>query len=242
MCNVCRHPDRIAIEAALRTGRPLRSLAADYPGLNKSSLGRHRKDCMGAPTGAPVATGCTPTPEAAPQNSPTIRHRTRAQTDDESRLRTVMLLRAEGRTYVEIARRLNIHPSTVREDISRANAKAIERVRSQTVEKLVAQHMVAQQARARNLARLQEQAEARNDVRTQLDIAKIRQAEERLQMDWMDKLGAFDHFRLPTEDDRRHGSARSGGDLIDMFRDVFSSAMLTGEDQQEGHIPTETTH
>lgn len=182
---------------------------------------------MGAPTGTPVATGCIPPPEAAPQTSPTVRHRTRPQNDDESRLRTVLLLRAEGRTYAEIARRLNINPSTVREDIGRANAKAVERVRAQTVEELVAQHMVARQARARNLARLQEQAEARNDVRTQLEVAKIRMAEDREHREWMDKLGAFDRFRIPTEDDRRHTHERNGGDLIDMFREVVTSALLT---------------
>lgn len=144
-----------------------------------------------------------------------------------------MLLRAEGHSCVEIARRLSLHPSTVREDINRANANAVERVRAQTVEKLVAEHMLQRQARARDLSRLQEQAEARNDVRTQLDIARLKLAEDREHREWLDKLGAFDRFRLPTEDDRRHTHERKGDDLIDIFREVVTSALLSGEMDDE---------
>lgn len=251
MCAVCRHPDRNAIEAALQAGRPLRSLAVDYPGLNKSSLGRHRKDCMAAAPAGPLgAPGCTapqePAPEVilevAPHNRPAVRQRTRPKTDEEARLRTVMLLRAEGRTYVEIARRLGVHSSTVRELIARANAGALERVRAQTVEVLVAQYMVERQDRARNLARLQEQAEARNDIRTQIDIERLKLAEAREHREWLGSVGAFDHFRIPTEDEQQH-SRRNGSDLIDMFRDVVERALWSDETDDELSLgPAGTTH
>jgi len=134
-----------------------------------------------------------------------------------------MLLRGEGRTHAEIASRLGIHPSTVREVISRANANALERVRARTVEELVAQQMVERQARARNLARLQEQAEARGDVRTQIDIERLKLAEAREHREWLGALGAFDHFRIRTHEDREQSDGRSPDDLISMAKQLFGA-------------------
>ncbi|BCB17929.1 hypothetical protein OCUBac02_08230 [Bosea sp. ANAM02] len=224
MCIVCRSPQRLAAEARLRAGTSLRAIEAEFPALNRNSLSRHNRMHMtDAPAGTPATTGCAAISKDPPQNAPAVRHRTRPQTDAESRLRTVMLMLDDGYTYSEIARHLNIHPSTAREVIVRAERHAVERVRAQTVDKLVAQRDIARQARARNLARLQEQAEARNDVHTQLDIAKIRLTEERLQMDWMDKLGAFDHFRIKTHEEHQRSEGHSPDDLIGMAKQLFGA-------------------
>lgn len=220
MCIVCRSPQRLAVEADIRAGKSLRAIQADFPTLNRNSLSRHHRMHM---TGAPVA---APSPSPAPQNTPAapvVRHRTRPHIDDESRLRSVMLLRAEGRTHAEIAGRLGLHPATVREFISRANAHALERVRAQTVEELVAQHMIERQARARNLSHLQEQAEARGDIRIQLDIERLKLAEAREHREWLGALGGFDHFRIKTHDERQESDGRSPDCLISMAKQLFGA-------------------
>lgn len=228
MCAVCRHPDRIAIEAALSAGRALRSLAADYPDLNKSTLGRHRKQCM---TGTSPATPVAPSCNAAPQNVAFTARRA-PPVEEAQRLDIALRMKARGCTRADIARALNVHPSTVGEIIRRATDNAVERVRSETVEELVAQRQAERDARARKLALLQERAELRGDVRTQLDVLRHQLAEDREEREWIRELGAFDRFRIPTEEDRRRSQNRTGGDLIDMFREVVAGA-LSGDDDAE---------
>jgi len=41
-CKVCNHPDRVDIDKALVSGRPLRLIAEQY-GVSRSSLSRHQK-------------------------------------------------------------------------------------------------------------------------------------------------------------------------------------------------------
>lgn len=240
MCAVCRHPDRIAIDAALSAGRALRSLAADYPNLNKSTLGRHRKQCM---TDASLDVSVAPGSNVAPQNTATIRRRTRP-IEEAQRFDIALRMKARGCTRADIARALDVHPSTVGEIIRRGTDNAVERVRSETVEELVAQRQAERDARARKLAHLQERAELRGDVRTQLDVLRHQLAEDREQREWMRELGAFDRFRIPTEEDRRRTQNRTGGDLIDMFREVVSAA-LSDENAAEAlsrDIPPEQGH
>lgn len=196
MCQVCRHPDRIAIEAALQAGRPLRALAADYPALNKSTIGRHRKACLaGATAGTSFAPGCNSDGEAAPLSLPRVRHGTRP-IDETQKLDIALRMRARGCTQLEIARALNIDPSTVREIIRRATDNAIERVRSETVEELVAQHRAERDSRMQTLHAVLDVATRCNDVRTIVEIARELRHEAKENREWMRELGAFDRYRV----------------------------------------------
>lgn len=48
VCNICRHPDRAMIDAAVALGQPLRSIAQKYA-ISEHALGRHKRNpkCLG---------------------------------------------------------------------------------------------------------------------------------------------------------------------------------------------------
>lgn len=224
MCIVCRSPQRLAVEAYLRAGtKSLRAIEADFPALNRNSLSRHHRMHMtGAPAGTPFARGCNGEDQAAPQSTTTVRRRTRPVTDEEGRLRAVTLMRARGCTHAEIARALGgIHPSTVREVISRANRNALEQVRSDTVEELVAQHRAERHARVQELTAIIEDAKQRNDVSTRLSALRELRHEAKEDREWMERLGAFDHYRLHTADHRDKMPGQEGLDVMhEAFREI----------------------
>lgn len=237
MCIVCRSPQRLAVEARLRAGNSLRAIEAEFPSLNRNSLSRHNRMHMtDAPVGTPVATGCTPSSDAAPQNTPTVRRRTRAVTDEEGRLRAVTLMRARGSTHAEIARALGgIHPSTVREVISRAKRNALEQVRSDTVEELVAQHRAERHARVQELTAIIEDAKQRNDVSTRLAALRELRHEAKEDREWMEKLGAFDIYRVHVAD---HRDKRPGQEGLETLHD----ALREMADAFGSPEPTSTAH
>jgi hypothetical protein len=45
-CTVCQHPEHIRVNIDLATGTSVRRIEANYQGLAKSSLDRHRKTCL----------------------------------------------------------------------------------------------------------------------------------------------------------------------------------------------------
>ncbi|WID98152.1 hypothetical protein QO058_07890 [Bosea vestrisii] len=165
--------------------------------------------------------------------------------DEAQQLDIALRMKARGCTRSDIARAIGVHPSTVGEIIRRATDNAVERVRSETVEELVAQHRAERDARARALARLQAQAEVRGDVRTQLDVLRHQLAEDKESREWMRELGAFDHFRIHTLAERQQRDGNSTDDLIGMFRELVTSCLSLddGTDLKElPHAPTGTTH
>lgn len=238
MCAVCHHPDRIAIEAALQAGRPLRSLAADYPGLNKSTLGRHRKEHM---AGASVT---APAPSVAPQETPTlpaVRRRTRP-IDEAQRLDIALRMKARGSTRADIARALNVHPSTVGEIMRRATENAVERVRTQTVEELVTEHRAERHARVQALHALLSDATLRNDARTSLDVLRELRHEAKEDREWMRELGGFDRYRLTTEARAQASRSQADDDLISMFKELVTSLAPPNAEEGPSLTPTGTTH
>lgn len=58
-CRTCKHPEKSAIDAALRAGRNIAALAAEY-GLPRRTLGEHASRHMGA---APPAAPAPPAPK-----------------------------------------------------------------------------------------------------------------------------------------------------------------------------------
>ena len=222
MCRVCANANRIAIDAALQSGRPLRAVAADYPGLSKSALDRHRKRCGGLV--ADVAPESTVT-SASPAIQ-AVRRRSRPQTDEAERFAIALRMKARGCGRAEIGRALNIHPSTVTDLLSRANAAALERVRSETVEDLIVQRRAERDARAQKLHAILETAELRGDVRTQLDALREMRHEAKEDLAWMTALGAFDRFRVPTMQEQ---DSEQASDLSRYAREFLEqSATLFG--------------
>jgi hypothetical protein len=61
ICTTCHHPDRRAIDDRLALGATVREIAAAY-GIAKSSVARHRKDCL-APRLVAAARVVAPSPE-----------------------------------------------------------------------------------------------------------------------------------------------------------------------------------
>jgi len=206
MCSVCRHPLRIAIEAALATGRPLRSVAADYPGLSKSALDRHRKRCAVSHASAPpVAPGCNSAP--AP-----IRRRSRALTDQAERFAIALRMRVRGSTNAEIARALGITPNSVSELIARAQAAELSRVRTETVEDLLIQLRSSRDLRRRELGEVLERARVCRDDPLIISIVRELRHEAKEDRELMRDLGAFDSFKVLTmqEQESRQAQNRDG--------------------------------
>ena len=77
-CSICRHPERIAIDAAVHD-TSLRTVAVRY-GVSKSSIVRHRQRCGGAPVDRPPMdqTG-QQEPALVPPVNPLARCHTEAQ-------------------------------------------------------------------------------------------------------------------------------------------------------------------
>lgn len=227
MCAICHHPHRDAIEAALEAGRPPRAVAADYPDISKSALDRHRKRCAGtAPTSSPTTTTVTPL---------TVRRRTRAQTDEAERFAIALRMKARGCSRSEIGRALSIHPSTVTDLLNHANAAALERVRSETVEDLIVQRRAERDTRAQKLAVLLERAELRGDVPTQISVLRELRHEGKEDREWMEALGAFDHYRIPSMQEQ---AEQRGGDLSRDARDLLEGvAALFGSGPEIDILP-----
>ena len=241
MCAVCRHPDRIAIEAALQAGRPLRSLAADYRGLNKSTLGRHRKECMpGAPTVTSTA-ALAPIPDET-RARPAARLRTRPA-DEAQRLDIALRMTARGCTRVDIARALNVHPSTVGEIIRRATNNAVELVRSQTVEELVAQHRAERHARVQALHTVLAVATQRGDARIIMDVTRELRHEAKEDREWMRELGAFDSYRTHVAPHRDRPAGQEGLEIMqEALREMVTAFGALDPDERQSPGPAWTTH
>jgi len=217
MCSVCRHPLRIAIEAALATGRPLRSVAADYPGLSKSALDRHRKRCAVSHACAPpVAPGCNSAP--AP-----IRRRSRPLTDQAERFAIALRMRVRGSTNREIAHALGITPNSVSELIARAQAAELSRVRTETVEDLLIQLRSSRDLRRRELGEVLERARGRREDPLIISIVRELRHEAKEDRELMRDLGAFDSFKVPTMQEQENRQVHSrDGDLARSARQLFA--------------------
>lgn len=181
-------------------------------------------------SGEAIAPGCNAAPQSIPA-APSVRRRTRP-IDEAQRLDIALRMKARGCTRADIARALAVHPSTVGEIIRRATDNAVERVRSETVEELVAQHRAERHARVQALHAVLAVATLRNDARTIMDVTRELRHEAKEDREWMRDLGAFDRFRIPTEDDRQLSQGRNGNDLIEMFREVVSSAFSADDDAE----------
>lgn len=142
-------------------------------------------------------------------------------------------MKARGCSRAQIGRALGISPNSVTDVLSRANAAALERVRSDTVEDLIVQRRAERDSRAQRLHAILERAEQRGDIRTQLDVLRELRHESKEDREWMRELGAFDSFRVPTikEQDQQQGS-----DLSHYARGFLDhAAALLSEQSDEGH-------
>ena len=151
-------------------------------------------------------------------------------------------MKARGCARSEIGRALTIHPSTVTDLLNRANAAALERVRSETVEDLIVQRRAERDTRAQKLAALLERAELRGDVRTQLDALRELRNEAKEDREWMRELGAFDHYRIPSMQEQ---DGQSAGDLPRYARDLLEGVAALfgpGPEVDVTTEPNETAH
>ncbi|RDJ21996.1 hypothetical protein DWF00_27130 [Bosea caraganae] len=242
MCIVCRHPDRIAIEAALEAGRSLRAVAADYPGLNRNSLHRHRTEHM---TSAPTGEAAASIPNTAPQSfpaPPTVRRRTRP-IDEAQRLDIALRMKARGCTRADIARALNVHPSTVGEIVRRATDNAVERVRAQTIEELVSEHRAERHARVQALHAVLDGATLRNDARTIVEVIRELRHEAKEDREWMRELGAFDRFRVHVAVDRDKAPGQEGAEFMqEALREMVTAFGSLDPDERLSLAPAGPAH
>ncbi|WP_143079745.1 hypothetical protein [Bosea lupini] len=211
--------------------------------MNKSTLGRHRTSCVtGEPAGTPVATGCTPPPEAAPQTTPIVRHRTRP-IDEAQRLDIALRMKARGCTRADIARAIGVSPGHVGEIIRRATDNAVELVRSQAVEELVAQHLAERHARVQALHAVLAVATLRNDGRTIMDVTRELRHEAKEDREWMRELGAFDSYRTLVAPRRDRPAGQESLEIMqEALREMVTAVGALEPDERLSPGPAGTTH
>ena len=149
-------------------------------------------------------------------------------------------MKARGCTRSEIALALNVHPSTVGDIIRRATDNAIERVRSETVEELVAQHRAERHGRVQALIAVLDSAKLRNDARTIIEVTRELRHEAKEDREWMRELGAFDRYRLSLKERQQADPNSSDESLIEMFKEMVRSS--TSPNREENFDPSGTAH
>jgi hypothetical protein len=144
-CNVGRHPEAAAIDAALVAGGAENSclkLEARYRPLSKSAIGRHRKECLGLGTGAGTPSQDAPASQAAPAAEPPAaepaapRKRRIGEPPPgcptkEQRVNIIIGLMARlewvtGETGPQLAEKWGIHHGTLEHDANEAS-RAVKR-------------------------------------------------------------------------------------------------------------------
>jgi len=201
----------------LATGRPLRSVAADY-GVSKSVLDRHRRQCAASPAMPPLAA-----PELNNRAPAPIRRRSRPLTDQAERFAIALRMRVRGSTNAEIAHALGITPNSVSELIARAQAAELSRVRAETVEDLLIQLRSSRDLRRRELGEVLERARVRRDDPLIVSIVRELRHEAKEDRELMRDLGAFDSFKVPTMQEQENRQVHSrDGDLARSARQLFA--------------------
>lgn len=130
-------------------------------------------------------------------------------------------MKARGCTRADIARAINVSPGHVAEIIRRATDNAVERVRSETVEELVAQHRAERHARVQELHAVLAVATLRNDARIIIDVTRELRHEAKEDREWMRELGAFDSYRTHVAPHRDRPGGQEGLEIMqEAFREI----------------------
>ena len=220
-CSICSRPDVGAINAALRT-QSIRAVAAAYPGLSKSALGRHAKHAD------------TPAPAAAPPNpqAPRVRHRTRpaalscipgapgaasSVTDPLTRALQALWMRKAGKSWREIAAAFTVPEQTIKDDLARMRQAKIAEAQRTRAEDHVANVRATNRLLVKKLSEVHDRAVAKGDDRVVIDAIKELRQVNKQEAELLREFGAFDNFRPGAN--RKAQEATDGESLIEMVKD-----------------------
>lgn len=188
--SIARHPLRVDIEAALRSGESLRTIANRFD-VSRSALFRF-KDTLPGPT----------TETAGRMPPPVLPVRTRSRPPDpaddamlppdEARLRDVSWMRAKGASRAEIAAKYRVTENTVSEWLRRARERGLNRVRSITRDEVVATVFEDHEIRMAEIKTLFDTAKASGDRRSAIEALKLWQTGDRHKIDMARDLGVFE--------------------------------------------------
>jgi hypothetical protein len=206
-CSICQRPDVDAINAALRS-QSVRAVAAAFPGLSKSTLGRHAKHAD-----EPEAVLHPVSNLEAENQAPRVRHRTRPAalscapgapgaapivTDPEKRALQALWRRQAGQSPRQIAAAFNVPESTITADLARLRAKEIEEARQTAAEEYYADFRASQRLLVARLIAIHDRATAKGDERAALDALKELRQLTRQDVDVLRDLGAFQAFKVTS--------------------------------------------
>lgn len=184
-CSCCSHPERPALDAALRSGVALRTVAEGFS-VSKTALIRHRDNHMD--TQAPRARHRErPAALNAPQEAP-------APLNVHEKMRRALWMREQGFTRSEIAEALTITEDYVSELFARARDEALAAVKEATAEQLVTDLRTTHAIQMAKLAALYDQAEKAGDRKTMVAVLRERRHHNESLRDLYRDLGAFDRF------------------------------------------------
>jgi len=207
-CSCCSHPERPALDAALRSGVALRTVAEGFS-VSKTALIRHRDNHMDTQT-------------------PRVRHRERsaapaAPLNVHEKMRRALWMREQGFTRSEIAEALTITEGYVSELFARARDEALAAVKEATAEQLVTDLRTTHALQMAKLAALYDQAEKAGDRKTMVAVLRERRHHNESLRELYRSLGAFDRFTRSAQAEERHPLAQDAIDWINQAQALFDS-------------------
>lgn len=211
-CSCCSHPERPALDAALRSGVALRTVAEGF-GVSKTALIRHRDNHMD--TQAPhVRHRERLAAPSAPQANP-------APLNAHEKMRRALWMREQGFTRSEIAEALSITEGYVSELFARARDEALAAVKEATAEQLVTDLRTTHAIQMAKLAALYDQAEKAGDRKTMVAVLRERRHHNESLRDLYRDLGAFDRFTRSALSEERHPLAQDAINWITQAQALF---------------------
>lgn len=212
-CSCCSHPERPALDTALRSGAALRIVAEGF-GVSKTALIRHRDNHMD--TQAPrVRHRGRSAALNAPQEAP-------APLNVHEKMRRALWMREQGFTRSEIAEALAISEGYVSELFARARDEALAAVKEATAEQLVSDLRTTHALQMAKLAALYDQAEKAGDRKTMVAVLRERRHHNESLRELYRTLGAFDRFTRSAQAEERHPLAQDALDWIIEAQALFN--------------------
>lgn len=206
-CSCCLHPERPALDAALRSGVALRTVAEGFS-VSKTALIRHRDNHMDT-------------------QAPHVRHRERpaassAPLNVHEKMRRALWMREQGFTRSEIAEALTITEGYVSELFARARDEALAAVKEATAEQLVTDLRTTHALQMAKLAALYDQAEKAGDRKTMVAVLRERRHHNESLRELYRSLGAFDRFTRSSQAEERPALAQDALDWITEAQALFN--------------------
>lgn len=239
-CSCCAHPDRSALDAALGSGVPLRTIAERF-GVSKTALLRHRDNHLAEtlhPVSNPAASvwvrqrpataqepatlslppgevpgGVSGAPAPAPvaEIDPLV-----SLTIQQQRIRQSLMLRQRGLSRAQVARALEVSERTITDWWAKAREESIAQVREATAEVFLADLHTERGLRSNYLHHMLDKAREKGDIKTQLSVLKMLETMDRTNITLAASLGTFHDFKPGAPSD--HNCSNAG---LSIMQDAF---------------------